>query len=235
MNVIILKHVDIEGPGLIEDYLHRHEIPRRIILLQSSLDLPLIEDFTHLVLLGGPMNVYEEDRYPFLKGEDLLIKGAIQRGKKILGICLGAQLIAKALRAKVFKAPAKEVGWYEVSLTQLGLKDPLFSNFPPRFRVFQWHEDTFEIPEGGRLLVTSDPVTHQAFRYGENAYGLQFHLECTEEMICEWLENDKEEIAGLSPPRFSKEEILEQTKREIKTYQRRGTTFLRNFFGVEGM
>ncbi len=235
MNVMILKHVDIEGPGLIEDYLHRHKIPRRIIQLQSSLDLPQIEDFTHLVLLGGPMNVYEEDRYPFLKGEDLLIKVAIQRGKKILGICLGAQLIAKALGAKVFKAPAKEIGWYEVSLTQLGLEDPLFSNFPPRFRVFQWHEDTFEILEGWRFLVTSDPVTHQAFRYGENAYGLQFHLECTEEMIREWLENDEEEMAGLFPRRFSKEEILEQTKREIKTYQKRGTTFLRNFFGVEGM
>ncbi len=231
MNVMVLKHVDIEGPGLIEDYLHRHGIPRRIILLQPPLDLPQIEDFTHLVLLGGPMNVYEEDRYPFLKGEDLLIKETIQRGKKILGICLGAQLIARALRAKVFKASAKEIGWYEVSLTEFGLRDSLFSNFPLRFKVFQWHEDTFEIPAGARLLVTSDPVSHQAFRYGGNVYGLQFHLEVTEEMIQEWLETYEGDIQGLPTSHFSKAEILTETGKNIKAYQKRGMTFLKNFFG----
>ena len=86
------------------------------------------------------MNVYEEDRYPFLREEDLFIKEAIQRGKSILGICLGAQLIAKALGAKVFKAPVKEIGWYDVSLTEEGFKDALFSSLPKYFPVFQWHE-----------------------------------------------------------------------------------------------
>ena len=98
------------------------------------------------------MNVYEEDRYPFLRDEDLFIKEAIQRGKSVLGICLGAQLIAKALGAKVFKAPVEEIGWYDVSLTKIGSNDPLFSNLPKTFPVFQWHEDTFEIPKKAKLI-----------------------------------------------------------------------------------
>ena len=103
MNVLIIKHVDIEGPGLIEDCLTQENIPYEMIDLGSGGRLPKIEDWTHIVILGGPMNVYEEDRYPFLRKEDLFIKEAIQRGKSVLGICLGAQLIAKALGAKVAK------------------------------------------------------------------------------------------------------------------------------------
>jgi len=178
------------------------------------------------------MNVYEEDRYPFLREEDLFIKEAIQRGKAILGICLGAQLIAKALGAKVFKAPVKEIGWYDVSLTKIGSQDPLFSCLPKTFPVFQWHEDTFEIPKSGKLIATSSPVSHQAFRYGEKVYGLQFHLEVTEEMIQEWIETYEEEFKGpqASPP-SSKAEIMNETEIKIETYIRRGISFLTKFFG----
>jgi GMP synthase (glutamine-hydrolysing) len=177
MNALIIKHVDIEGPGLIEYCLEQEKISYQILELKAGVHLPKLDDFTHIVFLGGPMNVYEEDRYPFLRDEDLFIKEAIQRGKSVLGICLGAQLIAKALGSKVLKAPIEEIGWYDVSLTKIGSNDPLFSNLPKKFPVFQWHEDTFEIPEKAKLLAISDSVLHQAFRYGENAYGLQFHLE----------------------------------------------------------
>ena len=136
-----------------------------MIDLQTGVPFPRLDEFQHLVLLGGPMNVYEEDLYPFLRGEDLFIKESIQRGKWILGVCLGAQLIAKALRAKVFKAPLKEIGWYRISLTEEGSRDSLFSSLPKTFPVFQWHEDSFEIPDGGKLIATSTPVIHQAFRY----------------------------------------------------------------------
>jgi GMP synthase-like glutamine amidotransferase len=176
------------------------------------------------------MNVYEEDRYPFLRKEDLFIKEAIQRGKFILGICLGAQLIAKALGAKVSKAPVKEIGWYDVSLTRVGSRDPLFSNLPKRFPVFQWHEDTFEIPKAGKLVATSSLVPHQAFRYGDNAYGLQFHLEVTEEMIREWMETYEEEFEGSQPPLLSKIKILTDTEIKIEPYTRRGMKFLKDFF-----
>lgn len=231
MNVLIIKHVDIEGPGLIENCLKQENILYQILNLNSNIHLPKLDDFTHIVLLGGPMNVYEEDRYPFLREEDLFIKEAIQRGKTILGICLGAQLIAKALGTKVFKAPVKEIGWYDVSLTKIGSNDPLFSNFPKTFPVFQWHEDTFEIPKAGKLIVTSTSVPHQAFRYGEGVYGLQFHLEVTEEMIQEWVETYEEEFKDLhSTPLFSKAEIMTETEIKIETYKRRGMKFLKDFF-----
>jgi GMP synthase-like glutamine amidotransferase len=229
MNVLIIKHVDIEGPGLIEYCLNQRRLPYQVLCLDSDARLPRPEGFTHIILLGGPMNVYEEDRYPFLKDEDLFIKEAVQRGKFILGICLGAQLIAKALGAKVFKAPVKEIGWFDVSLTEIGLQDPLFSDLPKTFPVFQWHEDTFEIPRGAKLIATSSSVSHQAFRYADNAYGLQFHLEVTEEMIQEWMKTYEKELKGSQPPLFSRLKILTDTEIEIETYTRRGMTFLEGF------
>ncbi len=220
MNVLIIKHVEIEGPGLIEACLKQEKIPYRILDLQSSARLPKLDDLTHIALLGGPMNVYEEDHYPFLREEDLFIKEAIQRGKSILGICLGAQLIAKALGTRVFKAPHKEVGWYEVSLTEEGLRDFFFSDFPRRFPVFQWHEDTFDIPKGGKLIAISTSVPHQAFRYGENTYGLQFHLEVTEEMIRAWMQDEE----------GAKEKIQAATQANVDTYPKRGKAFFTKFF-----
>jgi len=224
MNVLIIKHVDIEGPGLIEHCLKQKAVPHRIICLETGEPLPGPSGFTHIVLLGGPMNVYEEDRYPFLKSEDLFIKEAIQRGKHVLGICLGAQLIAKALGARVTKSPVKEIGWSEVSLTEEGLKDPLFSALPKAFPVFQWHEDTFEIPRWGTLLATSPDVPNQAFQYGDNAYGLQFHLEVTMDMIREWTEEYGEGTPSL------RTEILRVTEKEFGNVTSMGTRFLNRFF-----
>jgi GMP synthase-like glutamine amidotransferase len=225
MNVLIVKHVDIEGPGLIELCLKQRTIPYRVICLETGDPLPKPDAFTHIVLLGGPMNVYEEDRYPFLRGEDLFIKEAIQRGKHILGICLGAQLIAKALGATVTKSPVKEIGWCEVSLTEEGSKDPLLGVLTKAFPVFQWHEDTFEIPKWGTRLATSAAVPNQAFRYGDNAYGLQFHLEVTPEMIRDWTDEYGEASTSL------RTEIMTATKRESGNFTTRGARFLNRFFG----
>ncbi len=230
MNVLIIKHVEIEGPGLIEDCLRQQRITYQILSLEPSLPLPKLDNLSHIVILGGPMNVYEEYRYPFLKDEDLFIKEAIQRGKSVLGICLGAQLIAKALGAKVFKAPIKEIGWYDVSLTKIGSEDPLFSNLPKTFPVFQWHEDTFEIPTAGKLIATSNSIPHQAFRYGDNAYGLQFHFEVTREMITEWIKTYEEEFDGSQPLLLSKLKIIADTELEIEPYKKRGMRFLKHFF-----
>jgi GMP synthase-like glutamine amidotransferase len=230
MNVLIIKHVEIEGPGLIEYCLMQEKILYQILNINSDIRLSKLDDLTHIVILGGPMNVYEEDRYPFLKVEDLFIKEAIKRGKAILGICLGAQLIAKALGAKVFRSPAKEIGWYDVSLTRIGSHDSLFSSFPKTFSVFQWHEDTFELPQGSKLITTSPSGPHQAFRYGEKVYGLQFHLEVTEEMIKDWMNTYEGEFEGYETLLFSKMKLLTDTSIEIENYTRRGMKFLKNFF-----
>jgi len=230
MSVLIIKHVEMEGPGLIEDCLKEQRIPYRILNLESELHLPKPDNLKGVVILGGPMNVYEEDRYPFLREEDLFIKEAIQRGKTILGICLGAQLMAKALGAKVFRTPLKEIGWYDVSLTKVGTEDTCFSKLPKTFPVFQWHEDTFDIPSAGKLIATSTPVPNQAFRYGENAYGLQFHLEVTAEMIREWMKTYEEEFNGSQTPLVPKLRILCDTERKIGPYKKRGMKFFKNFF-----
>jgi len=230
MNVLIIQHVDIEGPGLIEFFLNQGKTSYKILNLKPGIHLPKLDDFTHMVILGGPMNVYEEDHYPILRDEDLFIKEAIQRGKSVLGICLGAQLIAKALGAKVFKAPIKEIGWYDVSLTKIGSNDPVFSTLPKTFPVFQWHEDTFEIPEKAKLLAISDSVLHQAFRYGENAYGLQFHLEVTREMIIEWMKTYEEEFKKSQILLFPKLKILVDTEKMMGAYKKRGMLFFKKFF-----
>jgi GMP synthase (glutamine-hydrolysing) len=232
MNVLIIKHIEVEGPGLIEDHLRREKIPYRTLNLETNPLLPKLDEITHIVLLGGPMNVYEEDRYPFLRREDLFIKEALQRGKKVLGICLGAQLIAKALGTRVYKGPVKEIGWYDISLTEEGTKDPVFQGFPASFSAFQWHGDTFEIPAAGRLLATSSPVPHQAFRYGENAYALQFHLEITEGMIEEWMQGYEKEFNAGELPRFSKEEIFQNTKAKWTDYSNLGRRFISRFLGL---
>ncbi len=229
MSVLIIKHVDMEGPGLIEDCLKEQRVSYRILNLQSEFHLPKPGDLKGVVILGGPMNVYEEDRYPFLREEDLFIKEVIQRGKAILGICLGAQLMAKALGARVSRAPLKEIGWYDVSLTKVGAEDPFFCKLPKTFPVFQWHEDTFEIPHAGKLIATSNPVSHQAFRYGENAYGLQFHLEVTEDMIRDWMTTYEEEFDESKTPLLPKLKILSETEKKIGTYKERGRNFFKNF------
>jgi len=229
MNVLLIKHVEVEGPGLIENCLVAADIPYRTVSLEIDPHLPKLDPLTHIVLLGGPMNVYEEEKYPFLRDEDLFIKEAIQRGKRILGICLGSQLIAKALGAKVYRAPVKEIGWYDLVLTEAGTRDPLFSHFPPVFSAFQWHEDTFDLPHAAKQMATSSPVQNQAFRYGENAYGLQFHIEVTLEILRSWLD----EYGEPPPPLDSNEDILRKAKTKWEEYTSRGRMFISRFLDLQ--
>ncbi len=229
MHALIVKHVASEGPGLIERWLREYEIPHDVLDLWA-MPFPKIDDLTHIVLLGGPMNVYQEEEYPFLKQEDLFIREAIRKGKRLLGICLGAQLIAKSLGARVSKAFRKEIGWYDVSLTRLGIRDPFFSGLPKTFPVFQWHEDTFDVPSGADLIITSDPVPNQGFRFGKEVYALQFHLEMTPEMIKEWTAAPGPEEDALEPAPFSALEIQAATETRIEKYTQRGIHFIKHFF-----
>ena len=141
--------------------------------------------------MGGPMNVYEERKYPFLREEKEFLRAAVEADVPVLGICLGAQLIACACGAAVTKAAAKEIGWSEVALTDAGKKNPLFGGLPPRLAVFQWHEDMFDVPEGGELLASSPECPNQAFQY-RRAAGFQFHVEITPRLIQDWFPNPAE-------------------------------------------
>lgn len=146
-----------------------------------------VKKYDGLIILGGPMGVYEASEFPHLHYEMKCIREAVERHKPVLGICLGAQLIACALGAAVTRAQETEIGWYDVHLTPEGQADPILGGLAPTEKIFQWHGDTFEIPPGAVWLARSARCPHQAFRYRDNVYGFQFHLEVDEPMIERWL------------------------------------------------
>ncbi len=152
-----------------------------------------------LVVLGGPMNVDQVEQYPFLRREVECLEQALAEGLPVLGICLGAQLLAKTLGTRVYPNGTKEIGWYEIELMPAAGDDALFGGCPTRQTVFQWHGDTFDLPSGAVHLARSPLCEQQAFRYGTNVYGLQFHVEVTAAMIEQWLAEptNEEELADL--------------------------------------
>ncbi|GAB3432455.1 type 1 glutamine amidotransferase [Niabella aquatica] len=196
MKVHYLQHVSFEGLGYIETWLkaHDHDITSTRFF-EKSYHLPNVEEIEALIVMGGPMGVYDETKFPFLKEEKAFIKNCIREGKKILGICLGAQLLADCLGAKVNKAPYTEIGWFPVTPTaesrQISWFNELFKNTPT---VFHWHGDRFEIPEGSINLLSSEANTNQAFYYSKKIIGLQFHLEVTQDTIMLMLKNGVSEL-----------------------------------------
>jgi GMP synthase-like glutamine amidotransferase len=193
MKVIVIMHVESEGPGSLGTYLESVGAEALTVHLYTGDRLPSeFSGFDAVVSLGGPMNVYEEDQYPFLKAETGFLKQAVEADVPVVGICLGAQMIAKAVGAPVVKSPNKEVGWGSVTLTDRGRDDTLFKGLPSVLEVLQWHGDMFHIPAEGLLLASSQDCPHQAFRY-RNALGLQFHLEVTEKILSDWF-GDSQEI-----------------------------------------
>jgi GMP synthase (glutamine-hydrolysing) len=184
----IFRHIVHESAGLLEKalvemgvdfhYIDFYEPEHRRVNLNSA---------PGLVVMGGAMNVDEVDRYPHLAQEVEWIKQALAAGLPVLGVCLGAQLLAKALGAKVYPNPVKEIGWFKAELTPHADRDPLFEGGGRHITVFQWHGDTFDLPPGTVRLAESKLCRNQAFRYGRSAYGIQFHIEMTGEMIESWL------------------------------------------------
>jgi len=149
--------------------------------------IPEPGSFHLLILMGGPMSVHDEDVHSFLSGEKIFVRRWVREGNPILGICLGAQLIADCLGARVYRGDKEELGWYEMTVTEEGKNDPLVRGFPQRFPAFQWHSETFDLPKGAILLASARDYPHQAFRFRDLTYAFQFHLEVTEEMLHTWL------------------------------------------------
>jgi len=185
MRALVIMHVENEGPGVFGELLQAAGAEVRIVRLHLGDALPGVGEIDAALSMGGPMNVYEEERYPFLRDETLFLQQAAARDLPVLGICLGAQMIAKAAGAAVTKNSVEEVGWGMVDLTDEGLADPLFRGLPGVLPVFQWHGDTFAIPEGGVLLATGTDCHNQALRF-RRSYGLQFHLEADRALLEQW-------------------------------------------------
>jgi len=226
--VLIIKNIITEGPGTIEDFLRKEDFSFKVVELSSGEVPPSLEDFNSLVIMGGPMGVYEIGQYPHLRIESRIIREAINRDMKVLGICLGAQMIAYCLGSDLYKGPKEEIGWQHIELTGDGIKDlfmrklaihPSVGDFWRKFKVFHWHGDTFEIPIGAVLLASSELYKNQAFRYKDNVYGFQFHIEVTKKMITDWFENRPEA-----------DSIVKETDGIYEEYSGRARNFYKAFF-----
>lgn len=195
MRIHYLQHVPFEDLANIGVWAKRNSFTLSLTRLFKGENLPSVNDFDWLIVVGGPMNIYEEDRYPWLSDEKKFIGRAIAMNKIVTGICLGAQLIADVLGGKVTKNKYKEIGWLPVSLTPESEESHVFSALPKTFTAFHWHGDTFSIPPGCRRMAESEGCPNQAFEGNDGrVIGLQFHLESSQESIQRLIENCGDEI-----------------------------------------
>ena len=194
MRINWLQHVPFEGLGTIEQWTRARGYHLTATKLYQNDPMPDVESDDWFIIMGGPMGVHDEDRFPWLKSEKRLIEKAIRKGKAVLGICLGAQLIADVLGASVYPNRVKEIGWFPIELTEAGQRSYLFRFLPARVVVFHWHGDTFDLPKGAIHIAKSEACLHQAFVYNERVIGLQFHLESTPKGVKALIENCRGEL-----------------------------------------
>jgi GMP synthase-like glutamine amidotransferase len=188
MRVHWLQHADHEGLGCIEPWLRARGFEITHTYLHRGEALPGASAFDWLIVMGGPMNIYQHEEHPWLVPEKALIRDACVMKKRVLGMCLGAQLAADVLGGKVSRNPEREIGWFDVSLSAEAGTSGIFDGFPPRFPAFHWHEDTFSVPPGAQLLMSSEACPNQGYSWGGGqVVGLQFHLEVRREDVEIWL------------------------------------------------
>jgi len=225
MNVLILQNVTSGGPGTMADHLASANASFTIIDLEQGQSFPDVHSYSHVVIMGGPMAVYEMDRTSYLRDEALFIEKAVRAHKQVLGVCLGAQMLAHILGARVYPGGAKEIGWYDVALTEEGMHDGCMAGLAvdggKTAQVFQWHGDTFDLPQGAVRLASSELFPNQAFRYSDRVYALQFHIEVTPGIVGRWLKSEK----GIDLPLIDK-----RTQEIYGPYRKRAEGFYRRFF-----
>ena len=195
MHFHFIQHMDFETPGSILDWCLNKQHTYTITRIYENPLLPGLNEFDVLVLMGGSMGVYEEEDYPWLKSEKTFIKSSINAGKKVLGICLGAQLIAEVLGAKVTPHTLKEIGWWPVQKTAT---HKLTDHLPVMFTTFHWHGDTFSLPENAIQLLSTPACDQQGFIYKNQVAGLQFHMEVKEDLLENMTEYEKAELVKAS-------------------------------------
>lgn len=185
--LLIVQNDPEVPPGIFADMLRDRGVPFRTLLAYTGEPFPAVPEAGAVMVLGGAMGVHETERYPFLLGVKEYVAACVRQDTPFLGICLGGQLLADVLGATVVTAsPYGEKGTLPVHLTDTGRADPLFAGIDEEFLSFQWHNDSFTIPEGGVLLASSPACPYQAFRFGRSAYGTQFHPEVSRAIVELW-------------------------------------------------
>ncbi len=209
-NILVIQHTDGEGPGLLEPFLGSKGWLLDIRNMERGTLLPEnVYSYQAMLILGGPMGAYQEDMYPYLYQVQNLIKMACHDAIPTVGICLGAQLIARALGSPVGPHKCKEIGWFSLQVNDEGQASRLFKGIKTPLWVFQWHQDSFAVPEGARLLASTRDCNNQAFSYKNRLWALQFHPEVHPEMIKDWVAVGAEDFNGL--PDDAPEKVLEST------------------------
>ncbi|HET7482709.1 MAG TPA: type 1 glutamine amidotransferase [Actinomycetota bacterium] len=224
----VIRHQETCPLGVVEDALVESGAAWHYVDVFRNDEVPAIDEVAGLIVLGGVMNVDETGEFPFLAGVRDLVAVAVDTGTPVLGICLGAQVLARAAGSDVHRAPEKEIGFVEVATTPAGATDAVASCFAPTSRVFQFHEDAIALPEGAELLVTGTTNRVQAFRIG-TAYGFQFHFEVTEDEIVNW-SDDTPDLA--TEWGVTKDELLAAAKEHLAAQQDAGRHAARAFLDL---
>ena len=194
MRMAVLQHVEFEGPAAVADWAAARGFPLRVFHLYRDTTLPSLSDFDMLTVMGGPMSANDDARLGWLGPEITLVREAMAADKTVLGICLGAQIMAKALGARVYPGGTKEIGWFPVQRT--AGSHPLFDGLPDSFTPIHWHGETFDLPREAQLLAKSKITENQAFAVGQHVLGLQFHMEATEQSVRALLKGAAHEIGS---------------------------------------
>jgi len=218
--ILVFQHAVHEGLGTFEDELKKAGLTWETLMISNDTLFPSgvkLEEYGGLIMMGGPMGVYEDAEYPWIRKEVMVIQECLRQKKPILGVCLGAQLLAKAAGGRVAKGPTPEIGWHPIRLDDWFYKrNPLFFQIDPTKEhiAFHWHNDTFDIPTEGYRLAWNETYRNQAFCFNGNAVGIQFHPEMTEAMVLDWISSDEAraqiEDAGEDP-----QKILEDASQHL--------------------
>jgi GMP synthase (glutamine-hydrolysing) len=226
--VLVFQHDAFQDLGLFAEVLEKQRESYRVFrLFHGEMPAEDWERIKALIVLGGPISCFDEDQFPFLRWEKRIIRAAIDDGVSVLGICLGAQLIASTLGTGLYHGSVKEIGWTPISITPHGQIDSLLGYLPEHATVFQWHGEGFDLPAGAIRLASSVNYLNQAFRLHRNVYGLQFHLEVTPRMITRWIEERSKDLA--QAPYIVPEKILADTENYAPSLKYYGERFLSEF------
>ncbi|MBI5042046.1 MAG: gamma-glutamyl-gamma-aminobutyrate hydrolase family protein [Gammaproteobacteria bacterium] len=215
MNIHFLQHVPFEGLASIRSWIEHGGHKVTCTRLYAGDGFPRPDNIDLLIVMGGPMGVYDIDQYPWLTAEKTFIRAVIDAGKRVLGICLGAQLIADVLGGRVYPNGQKEIGWFPITRTTAAETSALGRLLPAEFVAYHWHGDTFELPPGAVHLAQTPVCRHQAYAIGDRILGLQFHLETTPESARELIEHGGDELVG-GPTIQSAEAMLADNTRFVE-------------------
>ena len=233
--VLALQFSWDDPPGYLSEIMQGHDIFYEVVEVEKTA-VPDATEYDAIIAMGGPQHVGDDEQYPYLFGAESAIRKAVEKDIPFLGLCLGGQLLAHALGAPVKRHSKTSIGFYEVNLTEEGKADPLFDGLPGYQQVFHWHEDTFDIPSGAVQLATNAYTENQAFRYGRHAYGMQYHIELTPEIIDVWIHypDYRLEIVNTAGETAS-DKIVSDIPRFYPLYREHSRIMFENFLRIGGL